>query len=342
MNNPEEDDDQLLLRLRESKPRYAVFQRERGESGTEHFQGFVSYSDAKSLSAAKSVISPRAHLEPRRGSPVQAWDYCCKDDGRVAGPFILGERPSELAQGSRTDLAAACRHARARGYQALVADGDGEFDTLVVKYSRGLRELSNQCSFARGRPQGDAPDVILLVGPPGCGKSRAFYESCVAGEQYVLPVTGGDIWLDGYDMHPDVLIDDFSGNFPLRSMLRILDRYHQSVQVKGGFVNFAPRRIFVTTNIHPSCWYNYATREGEYAALCRRFTEIRAWVPSTRVMGFTTRIYEYGPIELRVIKRSDREMSDIEWSSQPFFEGPSHRWENNRVVYDAGALPFFY
>jgi len=74
-----------------------------------------------------------------------------------------------------------------------------------------------------------------------------------------------------------VLIDDFSGaasHIRLQNLLRITDRYPMSVPVKGGFVNWAAQRIYITTNIHPRAWYDWSTREEQYTALVRRFTTV--------------------------------------------------------------------
>jgi len=55
-------------------------------------------------------------------------------------------------------------------------------------------------------------------------------------------------WFDGYDGQPVTIIDDFrSKGVRFSFVLRLLDRYPLSVEFKGGFVNWAPRYIFITT-----------------------------------------------------------------------------------------------
>lgn len=58
---------------------YLVFGRETGEGGTPHLQGFAIFKSRLRLANAKRLINDRAHLEPSRGTPQQASDYCKKD-----------------------------------------------------------------------------------------------------------------------------------------------------------------------------------------------------------------------------------------------------------------------
>jgi len=83
--------------------KYLVYQLEIGESGTPHIQGYAYARDAKSLTAWKSLLSGRAHVERARGTPEQCRDYCTKEDSRQEGsvPFIWGVIPE---QGKRTDI----------------------------------------------------------------------------------------------------------------------------------------------------------------------------------------------------------------------------------------------
>ncbi len=62
-------------------------------------------------------------------------------------------------------------------------------------------------------------------------------------------------WVDGYWGQEDVVIEDFSGQIHYRILLRMLDQYPNLMQVKGSSVNFCPKRIYITSNDHPSDWY---------------------------------------------------------------------------------------
>lgn len=64
------------------------------ESAKEHFQGFVMLNKPMRYSAIKTLLScESAHLEKTKGSPIQAWEYCEKEDTRVDGPWSFGDKP---------------------------------------------------------------------------------------------------------------------------------------------------------------------------------------------------------------------------------------------------------
>jgi len=62
---------------------------------------------------------------------------------------------------------------------------------------------------------------------------------------------------------------------PLTSALKILDQFYvRMAPVKGSFTWWNPRIIIVTSNSHPSTWYDYSKRQEKEAALRRRFTKV--------------------------------------------------------------------
>lgn len=59
---------------------------------------------------------------------------------------------------------------------------------------------------------------------------------------------GGNVWFDGYMGQKRVVLDDYrSYHLPFNFLLRLLDRYPIQVPVKGGYVNFIPEEIIVTS-----------------------------------------------------------------------------------------------
>lgn len=74
---------------------FAVYQRERGSAGTEHFQGYVGFQVPKRFNTVAGICR-YAHWEPRMGTHQQAIKYCTKEDTRIPGqlPVTIGKIPS--------------------------------------------------------------------------------------------------------------------------------------------------------------------------------------------------------------------------------------------------------
>ncbi len=87
-NNPTCSWDQLHQLLDIGHILKFVGQRERGESGTEHYQGLVQYKNQVRFDSLKA-LDPAIHWEPCRNLKA-ALRYATKDDTRIDGPWALG------------------------------------------------------------------------------------------------------------------------------------------------------------------------------------------------------------------------------------------------------------
>ena len=84
INNPESNE-----LPQDSLEKYAVWQREKGENGTEHLQAVVHFSNAVSFSKVKKLY-PTAHIEVCKDLNSSI-EYCQKDDTRIDGPWERGD-----------------------------------------------------------------------------------------------------------------------------------------------------------------------------------------------------------------------------------------------------------
>lgn len=251
--------------------KFVVFQQEIGANGTPHLQGYCQMADAVGFNRWKQLISPRAHLEATKGSPRSNYEYCTKDETRAPGtqPFTKGDIPQ---QGQRSDLEAIVAMAKDPSKRKRdIVDCNPE---AYLKYHRGLDQIRNIFADDRDFPT----EVYWLYGKTGTGKSRLAHT--IAPGAYWKP--GGNNWWDGYDPaeHSDIIIDDFRSNLaPFSEILRLFDRYPMRVPFKGGYTNFRPRRIFVTTSKHPSeTWLT--TGEEAMDQLLRRLKVIVEFLPA--------------------------------------------------------------
>lgn len=224
-------------------------QFEIGNSGTRHFQGYVVFHNPQGLPGCRRLLQcPNGHFEPRQGTHQQALVYVSKEDTREPGaePFSVGDPPQ---QGQRSDLI---------DVQESIASGLSEREVAeqhfsqYVKYHAGIRRYI--ALTAPRRTSFDPPSCYYIWGPAGTGKTRAVFD-LYPGEWdkiYVVPLSQpGSVWFDGYDsrVHETVILDDYYHHFRFYFLLRLLDGYPIYVPVKGGFVPWYPRNIYITANI---------------------------------------------------------------------------------------------
>jgi len=240
--------------------KYASWQLERGADGTPHLQGYIELSSSRKLAFVKAIL-PRAHWEIRRGTQAQAREYSRKEDTRIDGPWEHGTYEPHLP-GKRSDLLAV---------KDAIDTGMSEPDLWETHFGDMCRyhKAFNEYKRAKHEDRNWPTRVYLVIGPPGCGKTR--YCARNAPTAYWKSRTGNDNqWWDGYDGHSDVVIDEFYGWIRYDTLLRLIDRYPLLVECKGGTRKFVARRIFITSNRDWRDWY---PNIGDMGALERRINE---------------------------------------------------------------------
>lgn len=249
--------------------RYAVYQHEVGENGTEHFQGFVQLDRVQRLSRMISMI-PKAHWEVMRGTADQARAYCMKEDSRLDGPWEFG---SFTTQGARSDIAS---------FKAAIDNGASDISlwdshpNLYLRYGKMLTHVRNLRSETRNW----VTEVHIVYGKPGTGKTH-WAEQQIGDKPFYRHSSAMAHWFENYHGEEDVIIDEYNGWIPWTVFLEMLDKYKCTLQGKGlpGGVNWKPKRIYITTNHSPLTWYgkredSEAERDRKYpwGALERRVT----------------------------------------------------------------------
>lgn len=263
INNPRDEPLALHADLK-----FLVYQLERGEQGTPHYQGYCVCNGVYSLGRLKTALGyDSAHLEHARGSHEQCVAYCTKDDTRIAGPWTLGEQPP--GQGARTDLADLCK---------AVIDGKTDHEIAVadpvgyVRHYKGLTALR----IAVAPPARRVVSTMVLWGESGAGKTYWCFDRFPGLFRPCLPGKRGDaMWWDGYAGEDCILLDDFYGQIELTVLLAVLDSYPMRVPVKGSFVAANWTKVLITSNQHPSEWYRSQCIDPKVmAALNRRLTSV--------------------------------------------------------------------
>ncbi len=229
---------------------YCIWQEEKGANGTPHLQGYLQLKKKSRLSALKKMCAT-AHWEPRKGTHLQAVEYCSKEATRTKGPFTFGS-PTVTA-GQRNDLIA-LKEALDAGRNEKEIATDPELFPVWAKHFRAL-ERYNKLTGQKVRKW--PTRTIVYWGPPGTGKSsRALHEGGTAAFWLPKPHSRGAVWWDGYDGQDTVVIDEFYGWIQRDLMCRLCDRYPLFVETKGGSVPFMARTIIITSNKPPTEWWS--------------------------------------------------------------------------------------
>lgn len=218
-------------------------------TGKMHHQGYMEFMSAKRLLQLKK-LDEQIHWTKCNGTQEDNVKYCSKEG-------VVTEMGTKCEQGRRTDMELAME---------MIENGSSDLEILREMHTwatlHGVEKLRMKLIKERTEP----PVVIWVYGPTGVGKTRKANEWLGTRDD----VSYGNGFIVGYTGH-NVLMDDFRGEIPYALLLRLLDRYPLTINVKGGSCQWSPAKICVTSPEHPrGC---YTTLE-DYRQLERRISMI--------------------------------------------------------------------
>jgi hypothetical protein len=236
-------------------------------TGRRHAQGYVEFKNKTTLSGAQHFVSMTYKVT--RGTAEQNKTYCFKLNEPVPNA-VTYESGTPMRQGERSDLNAVGEQIVAGVLPQAIAE---ENPGMYARYFRGLHAL-RAAVIDRPRDQATPKNVVVYFGPTGTGKTRGAVDQLnqLYGDYFLWDPTLHP-WWDGYDNHRGVIIDEFRGQLPFSVILRLLDRYRMTVQVKGGMRQFVADTIYITSPKHPDEWYKDDGSD-KIAQLKRRITTI--------------------------------------------------------------------
>lgn len=147
-----------------------------------------------------------------------------------------------------------------------------EYPESFVKYNRGFKQL--RALMLPPRALADAPEVTVLWGVTGSGKSHDARKKYWPDEPYYVWKPSNGPWWDGYDGEKKVIIEEFRGSMLWADLLILLDKYECRVPVKGGFIEMQASKFVITSPKPPREWYHDDDTYDKLSQLTRRCTEV--------------------------------------------------------------------
>lgn len=116
------------------------------------------------------------------------------------------------------------------------------------------RYYNSLCRIAsdNAKPLAVERTCYVFWGKTGTGKSLRAWTEAGQDSYGKDPRTK---WWCGYKGERTVVLDEFRGDIDVSHILRWLDRYPVTVEVKGGSRPLAADRIWITSNLDPRKWY---------------------------------------------------------------------------------------
>lgn len=229
--------------------------------------GYLELDRPTRISALKTRLGfDTIHFEKRLGTQQQAIDYCQDESKRVANTMFY-ESGTRAVSGKRGDLDDI--KDMADSGESTINIASSHFGSYV-RYHRGIEKYMTLKSASLNDHRN--VEVKIFWGATGTGKT--FKASMESERPYWLPNPNGPsaLYFDGYDGQDTIIIDDFYGWIPFHVMLRLCDKYHCSLNTKGGTVSLRHKKVIITSNLPPRDWYKNVKDE-LFAAFTRRITE---------------------------------------------------------------------
>ena len=196
---------------------------------------------------------PGLHLEIRKGTRVQARDYCCKDDTRIPSTETVHLGKFRTRQGHRTDVEQVADAILDGATESQIGELYPSQYLRMSTHVRRLINLQNQKNLNRYRKV----DVHVLWGQTRSGKTRQVFDR--HGPENVFKVTineAGKLWFDGYSGQKVLLLDEFYGQLRVNALQNLLDNYCAQYEIKGGTIVSNWDTIYITSNCNPDLWYS--------------------------------------------------------------------------------------
>lgn len=257
--------------IKHKKLRYIVWQQERcPKTDKLHMQFTCYFNNAVTYKRLKEIFGNKVHVEGCKN--IEACiNYCKKPETRVDGPWEEGEAPNP---GKRMDLIATRDFIQKYGLLAAMENDDTSSN--AIRYSRAFEKMLELKHMETQRDW--ETEVILLIGPPGVGKTSKIKE--LYPDAYWKDHSK---WWNGYQGQEVVIFDDMDwSKFTFERFKVFANHNPLQIEVKGGKTQFLAKTIIIVDNYEPQEWWQKADgrslihkeNEAAYAAFWKRVKKV--------------------------------------------------------------------
>lgn len=224
-----------------------------------HWQVYLGFEKKMTFVALKKIF-PTAHVEVAM-KPSKAFAYALKEESRLEGGVTGRSKQGPPEQG---EAAGGKKRPEAEALAEYFEDG-GHLKEAKRKYigmwSRSpaaMLRIFEECSPSVKIPD-VPPEVVILWGPPGTGKSST--AKLMFGDEPYFRLTIGK-WADGYMYEKNIFLDDMSPNLvPRAQLLVLMESGWARWEVKGGTQMVIASKVIITSNYNPLEWFPGADKE---------------------------------------------------------------------------------
>lgn len=249
-----------------------------GDSGNLHCQVYVHGRIDLTVACIRECFhwgAEHFHMEPAKHNRASA-RYCGDDDkdGIICDVHLFGTlKEHYIGQGARNDLSVVYDMLK-DGYS--VRDTAMTYPETFMKFHGGVSKM--HCLINMGKPRKYLPQMILISGATGSGKSRlaqALFYSSVGTPPFVYSAAlGKNFPWEGLTSETRVVIFDdwFNHMLDLDELLSMLSTTAMCVRVKNGTMPLSAYIFIFTTSTVTDLRTQY-NGHSKHADWCRRVDE---------------------------------------------------------------------
>lgn len=215
-----------------------------GEQGYEHYQIYIENPNAIRFDTLKSKL-PNAHIEPRRGTKKEAYEYVTKSETKIGENFGNGVIDITESQGTRNDITEILDMVK-RGASDMEIEND--YPLAMFRYPKLIEQARQRYLRSKYESSFRKLQVTYIWGAAGSGKTRYVMEKY--GYNNVYRVTNYKLNpFDDYAGQKVIMFEEFRSSLEIERMLTLLDGYPLELPCRYSNKIACFEIVYIVTNI---------------------------------------------------------------------------------------------